>query len=289
LDLSILDHAFDGFALITHPPWRLHFANRTLVHLLGKPAAVLQGLPLERVLSSTWKRGELEAQLNCLVDDATREIEATLPIEFEGGASALLVKAFHVTGTDPPLLGLVFRPPASLATELSEPLRHIDPLTALPDRAFLMARLATLLAGERVADREFAVLFLDLDNFKHINDRNGHLVGDRVLRDVAGRLQSCVRDGDHVTRFGGDEFVVLLERVSGMTEIEPVVTRIRAALSEPLSLPEGNFSLSLSIGVAKSAPHLQSPEEVLAEADREMYAAKRSASAAANSLATVRC
>jgi diguanylate cyclase (GGDEF)-like protein len=141
------------------------------------------------------------------------------------------------------------------------------------------------LEGERVADREFAVLFIDLDNFKQINDRNGHLIGDGVLREVAKRLQSCVRECDHVTRYGGDEFVVLLERVSGLAEVEPVVARIRAALSEPAILSEVRFSLSLSIGVAKSAPHLRSPEDVLAEADRAMYAAKRGASIPADSLA----
>jgi diguanylate cyclase (GGDEF)-like protein len=149
-----------------------------------------------------------------------------------------------------------------------------DPLTDLPDRSFLLARLATLLGGDRQADREFAVLFLDLNNFKQINDRHGHLLGDRVLREVAQRLQHCVREGDHVTRYGGDEFVLLLEGVSNWDAVEAVVTRIRSELAQPIRLREGTFQLSLSIGLAKAEPHHQSPEDVLRDADLAMYAAK---------------
>jgi diguanylate cyclase (GGDEF)-like protein len=152
-----------------------------------------------------------------------------------------------------------------------------DPLTLLPDRAFLMSRLSMLLEGERAADRQFAVLFIDLDNFKQINDRHGHLLGDRVLCEVADRLSSCVREGDYVTRFGGDEFVVLLDRVTGLKDVEPVIARIHDALATPISLPEGEFPLSLSIGVALAAGHHRTAEDVLSDADRQMYAAKRAA------------
>jgi diguanylate cyclase (GGDEF)-like protein len=99
-------------------------------------------------------------------------------------------------------------------------------------------------------------------------------------------LRNCVREGDHVTRYGGDEFVILLERVSEMEEVEPVLVRTRSALSEPIDLSGERFLLSLSIGVAKSAPHHRSPEDVLGEADRAMYAAKRSAPAVVTSAPT---
>jgi diguanylate cyclase (GGDEF)-like protein len=181
-------------------------------------------------------------------------------------------------GYEPPLFALVLRPLTSQTT-YRHAARH-DPLTALPDRAFLISRLTTLLEGDRLADRDFAVLFIDLDNFKQINDRYGHLIGDRVLHAVAQRLRGCVRECDHVTRYGGDEFVVLLERVSGMAEIEPVLARIRSALSEPFVVPEEQLTITLSIGLALSAPHLRSPDDVLREADHAMYAAKRGASVA---------
>jgi diguanylate cyclase (GGDEF)-like protein len=150
-----------------------------------------------------------------------------------------------------------------------------DPLTGLADREFLLLRLASLLRGGRLRDRSFAVLFIDLDNFKQVNDEHGHLMGDRVLREVARRLAGCVREGDHVVRFGGDEFVVLAEGVTDESEIEPIAKRIHAALERPIALPEGEFTPSLSIGVAIASPEHGVPEDLLREADRAMYAAKR--------------
>jgi diguanylate cyclase (GGDEF)-like protein len=194
----------------------------------------------------------------------------------------VLVKAFQFSMGNLLLIGMVLRPVASIATGAALPETRVDPLTMLPDRTFLLARLRALLAGDRAADREFAVLFIDLNEFKQVNDRRGHLNGDRVLREVAQRLQRSVRACDHVTRYGGDEFVVLLERVTGKSEVEPVLARIRAALAEPFTLCDECLSLSLSIGVAQSAPSLRSPEEVLEAADRAMYAAKRSAFVAVN-------
>lgn len=288
LMLPIIDRSFDGMALVTHSPWRLLFANRTLAGWMGKPAAELAGIPLESVFVPAWRGGILEDSLNRVRIDPAIEVESALPIEFgsAGGGTALL-RVFHVTDGNPPLFGMFLRPHADIVDGSTGPFARVDPLTALPDRTFLLSRLATLLTGDRVADREFAVLFIDLDNFKQFNDRNGHLLGDRILREVARRLQCCVRDGDHVTRYGGDEFVVLLERVSDKADIEPALARIHGALAEPIELSEGRFTLSLSIGVAKSAPHLRSPDDVLGEADRQMYLAKRGASVEASNAPTL--
>jgi diguanylate cyclase (GGDEF)-like protein len=150
-----------------------------------------------------------------------------------------------------------------------------DPLTGLFDRSILLARIDDLLQGDRAADRQFAVLFIDLDNFKQVNDAHGHLVGDRVLREVAQRLAGCVRESDQIVRFGGDEFVALIEHVSARDEIQPVVDRIHAALSTPIELPEGEATLSVSVGIAQATADHQTPEDVLGDADRAMYALKR--------------
>jgi diguanylate cyclase (GGDEF)-like protein len=150
-----------------------------------------------------------------------------------------------------------------------------DPLTGLHDRAFLLARLQALLQGERPADHHFAVLFVDLDNFKQINDFYGHLVGDGVLVEVARHLSHCVREEDYVVRFGGDEFVVLIEGIADKRDIQPVIDRIHDALEEPIALPAGEFRLSVSIGAAEASPEFQSPEALLAAADRAMYASKQ--------------
>jgi diguanylate cyclase (GGDEF)-like protein len=153
--------------------------------------------------------------------------------------------------------------------------QHFDALTGLPDRSFLLSKLAELTSGERAADRQFAVLFVDLDNFKQVNDAHGHLVGDRVLSVVSRRLSDSIRDGDYVVRYGGDEFVLLVDRITTPSEVEPVVSRIHLVLAEPISLPEGDFTLSASIGAALATPEDRRPEDLLAAADRAMYAAKR--------------
>jgi diguanylate cyclase (GGDEF)-like protein len=164
---------------------------------------------------------------------------------------------------------------ASASPCSSDPNR-IDPLTGLPDRAALLGRLITLLQGERACDRQFAVIFLDLDNFKRVNDEFGHLVGDMVLREAARRIADCVRERDMVSRYGGDEFVALIDGATAMEDVQPVVERIRTSLDRPIRLVEGDVRLSLSAGVAFAAGECGSPEELLRAADRAMYAAKRS-------------
>jgi diguanylate cyclase (GGDEF)-like protein len=154
-------------------------------------------------------------------------------------------------------------------------MRH-DPLTGLHDRDFLSARLAELLGPRRTADNRFAVLFVDLDNFKQVNDEYGHLVGDSVLREVAQRLKNCVRADDHVVRFGGDEFVVLAEQLSTPSDIDSIVRRLHGVLKSPIVLPQGAINLTLSIGVSEASADCHSADDVLAAADRAMYAAKRS-------------
>jgi diguanylate cyclase (GGDEF)-like protein len=177
---------------------------------------------------------------------------------------------------DEVLLGIIVRETdgeVSLSATASTERR--DPLTGLQDRAFLLARLEQLLHSAQSADHHFAVLFVDLDNFKQINDAYGHLVGDDVLVEIARRLRRCVRDEDYVVRFGGDEFVVLIERIGEWRDVQPVVERIHDALEEPITLPVGDFRLSVSIGTAEASPEFQSPAEMLAAADRAMYASKQ--------------
>jgi diguanylate cyclase (GGDEF)-like protein len=271
--LRILEHSSDGIGLAVADPWRVVFVNRTLARWLGKPVDVVIGQALVEVLGETWGSEAIEVQLERIrigndCDGSMEEILADLAVD----NNPVTARCCRVVVDGEALVGFVMRPVPSDAASSD---RRLDPLTHLPDRTYLLSRMANLLQGDRAADRRFSVLFLDLDNFKHVNDRYGHLLGDRVLREVASRLAACVRERDHVTRFGGDEFVLLLEGVSGLEEIAPVIKRIRAALAEPIELPDGKFLLSLSIGRAEAAPHHSSPEDVLRDADRDMYAAKR--------------
>jgi diguanylate cyclase (GGDEF)-like protein/PAS domain S-box-containing protein len=150
-----------------------------------------------------------------------------------------------------------------------------DPLTGLPDRRLFERRLERALERTRQHDDySFAVCFVDLDNFKAINDSAGHIVGDRVLCEVACRLVGCVRPGDMVARFGGDEFTVLLDDLYGDADASVVARRILARLEQPVIVDGQSFGVAASIGVAMGSPSQRRIEDVLHEADRAMYCAK---------------
>ena len=129
----------------------------------------------------------------------------------------------------------------------------------------------------RSTDQRFSVLFIDLDEFKKVNDSHGHIVGDRVLAEVANRLSRCVRSRDLLVRYGGDEFVVLIEQAAGWEEFEPVIARIHTALSDPIWVATEPLNISASVGGAELSEAHCKPEDILAAADRAMYVAKRRA------------
>jgi diguanylate cyclase (GGDEF)-like protein len=149
-----------------------------------------------------------------------------------------------------------------------------DPLTGLPNRATLSSRLKHALQRVKRADYTVAVLFIDLDNFKQINDSLGHNAGDELLRTIAARIDDDLRPGDTVARFGGDEFVALCEDIGGPEEAMDVAERLRAALAEPVPLATGVVTVTASIGVALPDRPDRSAEALLQAADRAMYEAK---------------
>ncbi|GAA3516207.1 GGDEF domain-containing protein [Actinocatenispora rupis] len=150
-----------------------------------------------------------------------------------------------------------------------------DPLTGLANRTLFAERLAA--ATGRSGHRPLALMFVDLDDFKAVNDRYGHATGDAVLRDVADRLLSCVRGGDTVARLGGDEFAVLLEGGADLPEVaRRVGERILAALAEPYPVAAGTVFLGASLGVTSPpAGATVTPDDLLGRADTAMYAGKR--------------
>lgn len=165
------------------------------------------------------------------------------------------------------------------AEEQVHQLAFYDPLTRLPNRRLLLDRLQQIMtAGSRSA-KHGALLFLDLDNFKTLNDTKGHDVGDQMLIQVAHRLQSCVRKSDTVARLGGDEFVVVLGSLSSVadeaaTQAKLVAEKIRVALSQPYFLPDYEHRTTTSIGVCLFRGHLESAENLFKYADNAMYQAK---------------
>jgi len=153
--------------------------------------------------------------------------------------------------------------------------RSYDPLTGLPNRALFAERLGYAFARfRRRNDYLFAVAFVDLDRFKETNDTLGHLVGDQVLIAVAKRLETCLRPGDTVGRFAGDEFAVLLERIPDRADALGVADRIQEDIAAPLRLRGHDLRLSASMGVAFMGPGYERPEDLLRDADLAMYRAK---------------
>lgn len=150
-----------------------------------------------------------------------------------------------------------------------------DSLTNLPNRALFMNRLRHAIAHVKTRnDYLFAVLFLDMDRFKVINDSLGHIRGDQLLIDFARRLELCLRSKDTVARLGGDEFAILLEDIKDINNATEVADRIQEVLTLPFNLGEHEVFTTASIGIALSTTVYNQPEELLRDADTAMYRAK---------------
>jgi diguanylate cyclase (GGDEF)-like protein len=172
---------------------------------------------------------------------------------------------------------------ASLATErnrAADTLRQralYDDLTCLPNRVFFMEKLAERLESISIHSEDstqFAVLFLDVDHFKLVNDSLGHSVGDQLLISIVRLIKRCVRTTDTVARLGGDEFAILLDNITESSQAQLIADRIRAVLSFPLRLREHEVFTSVSVGIAHSLGDYLHPEEILRDADTAMYRAK---------------
>lgn len=179
----------------------------------------------------------------------------------------------------------------NLLAEAEEEIRQLayyDPLTQLPNRRLLNDRLVQIMAASKRNGRYGALMFMDLDNFKSLNDVHGHSVGDLLLREVARRITSCVREMDTVARFGGDEFVVILgeldmDKAKSFAQASIVAEKIRAILAEPYTLTfqqNGKAEISVehrctsSIGVVLFINHEVRQEDIIKRADMAMYQAK---------------
>ncbi|MDD5468369.1 MAG: EAL domain-containing protein, partial [Anaerolineales bacterium] len=150
-----------------------------------------------------------------------------------------------------------------------------DSLTGLPNRALFMDRLQhAIQRNKRRKDGWFTVLFLDLDRFKTVNDSLGHVLGDQLLIAAARRLQTCLRTSDTIARFGGDEFVILLEDLESREDATQVAERILLEMTEPFTLAGHQMVITTSIGVVFSTQGYKKPEEMLRDADIAMYRAK---------------
>ena len=162
-----------------------------------------------------------------------------------------------------------------MAREQVENAGSRDPLTGLLNRAAFVERLGQRLEDSRERRRgRFAVLYLDLDRFKVVNDSLGHLVGDELLVAVSRRLESCLRPGELIARLGGDEFAVMLQSITDGTQANVVAFRVQEVLQSPFPIGGREVVTSASIGIAISRPEYTNPEEIMRDADTAMYHAK---------------
>ena len=205
--------------------------------------------------------------LICVFDD--------VPRQWTERETQLLSEFGHVASTELQLRHLLAEREVR-EQQLTHDSLH-DPLTRLPNRSLFMRRLGDAAnRARRGDDGVFAVIFLDLDDFKLVNDSMGHHVGDEVLVMVARRLEECVRGGDIVARLGGDEFAILLERIADARDSALVAERVQTALNEPMNIGGYVHVTTASVGVALSSSANEQAEYLLRSADMAMYRAKNS-------------
>jgi diguanylate cyclase (GGDEF)-like protein len=162
--------------------------------------------------------------------------------------------------------------------ETHERILHLanhDALTGLPSRKLFVDRFETLYKLTKRNESKLALLFIDLDGFKQVNDTHGHHIGDLLLQEVAVRLMSCVRGSDIVARLGGDEFVTVLYDVDGVEAVASVAEKILSQMSEPFQLENIGVRIGASLGISLNHAHDQSAESLLKRADAAMYLAKK--------------
>ena len=251
-------------------------ANPAACGLVGHPEEELIGRPFRELIV-----GEGQERAKAALEAALSGMHSTLETEVrhrDGGlaevelTSVPILIGEHVAGVYEILRDSTER--KRLERELEDRALH-DYLTGLPNRALFSDRLAHALNRRRRDGERVALLYVDLDRFKPINDRAGHKVGDHLLCEVASRLKSLVRDADTVARIGGDEFAVLLETVDGERQALAAAERIVSLVRAPIISAGEEHQVGASVGIAVSTEELEHPEALVHQADLAMYEAKR--------------
>lgn len=276
--LDAFTHAPLGVALCS-PTGVVLQANRALCDLLGVPVVVLRGRSMFDHTHPGDRDVALDACSALRVSPRPQHELETRFLNSDGRSIEVVVSTSLVRSRDgEPTHVVMYVQDVSARKALEAQLVHRtlhDALTGLPNRMLLADRLTHALAGRPIEGHDVALLYVDLDGFKTINDTHGHDVGDELLTAFARRLLQLVRPEDTVARLSGDEFAVLGE-LSGAREAERVAERILRAATEPFTLSAGMITIGSSIGISTARPGETSSELLLQQADRAMYAAKAS-------------
>ncbi|MEZ5727987.1 MAG: EAL domain-containing protein [Burkholderiaceae bacterium] len=271
-----LDAIGDG-VISTDARTRVLYLNPVAETMLGVSLGAVIGRPLADVLSLTDpSSGEAIEEL---VPANGRQVDRTVVLHGGGHEYPIRNSVTPIRDDNGSARGAVLvlqdlTEAHSLAERMSH-LAHHDALTGLPNRMMLQGRMEEACRSHRESGRNFAVLFMDLDHFKNINDSLGHESGDAVLRRVAGSLRSLVRSTDTVCRFGGDEFVLLVERITGAEEVASLAGRIFDEVAGQLRLGTAEVAVNLSVGIAMFPSDGSDVATLLKHADAAMYRAKR--------------
>jgi diguanylate cyclase (GGDEF)-like protein/PAS domain S-box-containing protein len=257
--------------IVFHEDGILTDCNDAVARLTGFTHRELVGSQLLSYIAPEFR----EAALTALRTGYERPYESEIvtkdgnriPVEFEGRVMTIDGKTYRMS-----VMRDIRRRKASQAR--IRYLAHHDLLTGLPNRALLLDRLEFILASARRRDAQVAVLFIDLDNFKTVNDSLGHVAGDALLKVVATRIEKALRTMDVVSRHGGDEFLVVLPDIENDQAPIPVAEKLMAAISEPVELEGQSLSVSPSIGISVFPRDGVTPDTLIKNADAAMYLAK---------------
>ncbi len=263
-----------GMALVRIDDGRIVDANQSLAEMLGLEIDQLVGHTLREFTHPDDVRAAVphRARLELGIVDSYRLDQRYLRSDGEFVWARTRVSLTEDDGT---MLAITHIEDVTEQKRTAEQLTFAanhDELTGLPNRSSLMTLLSERLDG--APPSSVAVLFVDLDHFKVVNDSLGHGVGDELLSTMAGRLRSVVRDHDVLARFGGDEFIVVLSRVAHEGDPAEVAERIRRALHEPVTIDDHELFVTASIGYSTNVDAGMSPNELLRDADAAMYRAK---------------
>jgi len=272
---TLVDMSQDGVFLSSRGG--LVYVNRAFATMLGYQPDEMTGLSFSSLLAPEDRHSSNAFEEEYVLHASHELHELRFMHKDEKTRIVAAVTVAHVPFRGSPAVTGTVRDVTAQKRSEQELLRgaYHDPLTDLPNRSFFMEKLSQTLehVGKRSSDR-FAVLFLDLDRFKLINDSLGHSFGDRVLVSIARRLRTCLRPADLIARYGGDEFTILVENITGLDDATAVADRVHEELARAITVDGHEVFTNASIGIVINAPHYKHPDEILRDADTAMYRAK---------------
>jgi diguanylate cyclase (GGDEF)-like protein/PAS domain S-box-containing protein len=273
---ALVQHSSDVI-MVVDPDLTVRYVSDSMQDIFGHEPSALVGRRLEAVTGGS---SELMEGLNRTITEVGHVSRVEWELTDATGRVRYAESAISNLIGDPSVGALVVNTrDATDQVSLERQLRHQafhDPLTGLANRALLADRAEQALMRSARSGASVAVVLVDLDGFKFVNDSLGHQVGDVVLSEVARRLESLVRSEDTVARLGGDEFVILIDDVSGMEETELLAERVREVLRPRFTLPGWDYAVTASVGVAIGSASEVDVHDLLRDADTAMYVAKTS-------------